>query len=554
MATDIKLPPIAENRRHQIFPTLNEAQFNLLMHYGELCQYKAGDVLFTEGERHISMYVILSGRIDIIRNGYKGPHVIASHGPGVFTGEVGTLAGRAAIATGCVAEDCEVIVINESSLRTLVVSEADLSETIMRAFILRRVAFIADENGGVMLIGSQASAATLRLREFLSRNAHPVAYFDVVSHPEEAKSLLDKYGMNVEDIPFVINAQSKAIVNPTTRELADLIGLSPDSLDGKQYDVVVVGAGPAGLASAVYAASEGLNVIVLDSKAPGGQAGSSSKIENYFGFPTGISGQALAGRGISQARKFGADVAVPIEVKRLECNAEKSFDILLDNGEQITARSVVIATGARYRKPLLEKIEQFEGRGIYYGASFMEANICSKQEVVVNGGGNSAGQAAVFLAGHASHVHIIVRGPGLAASMSHYLIQRIEAAPNITLHTNTEIVELIGDTNLNSIKWNENDRVEEVPISHVFLFLGAEPNTAWLGECINLDKNGFVLTGHDAADADWPLERAPYFLETSRPGIFAVGDVRSASVKRVAAAVGEGSAAIQTLHAYLASH
>lgn len=554
MAIDQQTVSIGEGRRHQIFPTLNDAQFNLLMQYGELRRYKAGDVLYHEGERHISMYVILSGLVDIIRTSHNGPHLVATLGAGVFTGEVNTLAGRAAVATGRVVEDCEAIVISESSLRALVVAEAELSETIMRAFILRRVALIADENGGVTLIGSQASAATLRIREFLARNAHPVAYFDIDSHPAEARSILDKYGKTMSDIPFVINSQSETLVNPSIREIADLVGLSPDSLNGNHYDLVVVGAGPAGLASAVYAASEGLNVIVLDANAPGGQAGSSSKIENYFGFPTGISGQALAGRGISQARKFGAEVAVPVEVKQLECNANNAFDIRLDNGEQISARSVVIATGARYRKPSLPRLESFEGRGIYYGATFMEANICSKQVIVVNGGGNSAGQAAVFLSSHARHVHIIVRGPELAASMSHYLIQRIETAPNITLHTNTEIVELIGNTNLTGIKWKEKGaQVEEVPISHVFLFLGAEPNTAWLGDCINLDKNGFVLTGHDAADEHWPLERAPYFLETSRPGIFAVGDVRSASVKRVAAAVGEGASAIQTIHAFLAA-
>lgn len=524
------------------------------MQYGELRQYKAQDVLFNEGERHIAMYAIIAGRIDIVRNGYDGPHVIASHCAGAFTGEVNTLAGRASIATALVVENCEVIVINEASLRTLIVSEAELSETIMRAFILRRVAFIADESGGLILIGSKESGATLRLREFLSRNAHPVAYFDINSHPEESTTLLEKYHASEEDIPFVINAQSKTLSNPSNREIADLVGLSPESLDGKQYDVVVVGAGPAGLAATVYAASKGLNVIVLDAKALGGQAGSSSKIENYFGFPTGISGQALAGRGISQARKFGAEVAVPIEVKQLECNHNNAFNIQLDNHEQITAKSVVIATGARYWKPSLLGIENFEGRGIYYGASFMEANLCAKQDVVVNGGGNSAGQAAIFLASHVNHVHIIVRGPGLAASMSHYLIQRINAAPNITLHINTEIVALIGDTSLKSIKWKESDdQVKEVPICHVFLFLGAEPNTAWLGECINLDKNGFVLTGQDAKDDEWTLERPPYFLETNRPGIFAVGDVRSASVKRVAAAVGEGAAAIQSLHAYLAT-
>lgn len=555
MSTRTETPSknIAESRRHQIFPTLNEEQFNVLTQYGERRQFKVGEVLFSEGDRHIPMYVIISGEIEITRNTVNGPHHVTTHGPGGLSGEVGTLAGRAAIATGRVIKDCELLVISESSLRTLVIAEAELSETIMRAFILRRVQFIEEGSGSVTLIGSQSSADTLRLREFLARNAHPVAYFDINVHAD-AENLLRKFNVSPADIPVVINARSQLLCKPSNRAVADLIGLSPDQLDGKEYDLAVVGAGPAGLASAVYAASEGLNVIVLEAKAPGGQAGSSSKIENYFGFPTGVSGQALAGRGISQARKFGAEVAVPLEVRKLECNPGKKFNIELDNGERVFARSMVIATGARYRKPSLPDLEKFEGRGIYYNASFMEATLCAQQEVVINGGGNSAGQAAVFLAQHVKHVHVVVRGAGLAASMSNYLIQRIDAAHNITLHTHTEIVGLFGDSNLERIHLQKKDEpIQELSICHVFLFLGAEPNTAWLGSCVRLDENGFVLTGCAAQDKDWPLGRAPYFLETSWPGIFAVGDVRSGSVKRVAAAVGEGSAAIQTLHAFLAS-
>lgn len=548
---------IADSRRHQIFPTLNEAQYRLLSQYGEYASFHKGEVLFREGERHIPMYVLISGQIAIERNGVDGPHLVTTHGPGVFTGEVGTLAGRAAIATGRVVEDCEVIVINEASLRTLVIAEAELSETIMRAFILRRVQFIEEAHGGVALIGAQHSAETARLREFLARNAHPVAYFDIDLHPE-ATNLLARVHADKADIPVVINAQGEMLAKPSNREVADLIGISPDALNDRAFDLVVVGAGPAGLAAAVYASSEGLSVLVLDSKAPGGQAGSSSKIENYFGFPTGISGQALAGRGISQARKFGAEVAVPVEVRKLSCTPAQPFVLTLDNDEHVTARALVIATGARYRKPELAGLEQFEGRGIYYGASFMEATFCSQQEVIVNGGGNSAGQAAVFLARHARHVHVVVRGSGLAASMSHYLIQRIEAAPNITLHTHTEIVGLQGDGSLQAVQLqtrapDTEQTIQQLPIAHVFLFLGAEPNTCWLSDCVRLDDKGFVLTGPALATADWSLPRPPYFLESSRPGIFAVGDVRSGSVKRVAAAVGEGSAAIQSLHAYLAS-
>jgi len=550
---EIPSKDIRESRRHQIFPILNEEQFNVLTQYGEHRRFKAGEVLYREGNRHVPMYVIISGEIEITRNTVNGPHHVTTLGPGGLTGEVATLAGRAAVATGRAIQDCEVLVISETSLRTLVIAEAELSETIMRAFILRRVQFIEEGSGSVTLIGSQSSADTLRLREFLARNAHPVAYFDVDVHPE-AESLLRKFNVSLADIPVVINAQSQILCKPSNRAVADLIGLSPDQLDGKEYDLAVVGAGPAGLAATVYAASEGLNVIVLEAKAPGGQAGSSSKIENYFGFPTGISGQALAGRGISQARKFGAEVAVPVEVKNLECNLGKKFKIELDNGEQVFARSMVIATGARYRKPALPDLEKFEGRGIYYNASFMEATLCAKQEVVINGGGNSAGQAAVFLAQHVEKVHIVVRGAGLAASMSDYLIRRINAAHNIILHTHTEIVGLFGDSSLEHIHLQKKgEPIQDLPVCHVFLFLGAEPNTAWLGSCIKLDGNGFVLTGAAAQDQDWPLDRAPYFLETSWPGMFAVGDVRSGSVKRVAAAVGEGSAAIQTLHAFLAS-
>jgi thioredoxin reductase (NADPH) len=345
------------------------------------------------------------------------------------------------------------------------------------------------------------------------------------------------------------------------RELADAIGHSPDPLDGKCFDLVVVGAGPGGLAAAVYAASEGLTVAVLDAKAPGGQAGSSSKIENYFGFPTGISGPALAGRGLSQARKFGAEVAIPVKVTSLDCSHDSGkgngtgagFTLGLDSNERVHARSLVIATGARYRKPELANLENYEGRGVYYSASFVEGTFCDNEEIIIVGGGNSAGQAAVFMSRFAAHVHIVVRADGLAASMSHYLIQRIEAAPNITLHTRTEIVELQGENGLEKVRWrSKGGEPEWRDVKHVFLFLGAQPNTDWLNGCVALDDKHFVVTGDTVRERGWPLERAPHYLETSHPGVFAVGDVRAGSVKRVAAAVGEGAAAVQSLHQYLA--
>ena len=540
-------------RRHQLFPALTDAQLELMGKYGERRRFPADHVLFTQGERHISTYVIVSGTIQIERGTALRSRSLGTFGAGMFTGDIGTLAGRAAVATAVTQTECEMIVVDEECLRALVVAEADLSELIMRAYILRRVAFIQDKEGsGVIVFGSRQSAHSLNLREFLSRNGHPAAYFDIDQH-ESAAALMVRFDITLEDIPAVVTPGSVVLKRPTNRALADALGMSPDNLNGKQFDLAVVGAGPAGLAAAVYGASEGLSVVVLDTKAAGGQAGTSSKIENYFGFPTGISGVALAGRGLSQARKFGAEVAVPIEVTSLDCRAGKRFDIALDNGDHIQARSVVIATGARYRKPSIHNLEHYEGRGIYYNASFMEATFCTREDVILVGGGNSAGQAAVFLSGHARHVHIMVRASGLAASMSQYLIQRIEAAPNITLHTHTQIVDLQGEDKLQCVMCQTRDESPRAyEVEHVFLFLGAEPNTGWLNHCVKLDDKQFVLTGPQVQGADWPLARPPHYLETSNPGIFAVGDVRSGSVKRVAAAVGEGSAAIQALHQFLA--
>ena len=541
------------SRYHQVYPTLDERQLAILEAYGKRRKLKANDILYSEGDRHTGMFAILSGLIESCRASVEGPLLLGTHGPGNFTGEVATLAGRAAVATTRALSDCEVIVIDEESLRELVIAEAELSETIMRAYILRRVAFIQGQQVGVVVIGSTSSGPTLRLRHFLSRNGQPSAYFDIVEHAEETKELLAHYEATEADIPVVITLQGVALKQPSHRAVADAIGLSPDRLDGEHFDLVVVGAGPAGLAAAVYAASEGLKTAVLDAKAPGGQAGTSSKIENYFGFPTGISGQALAGRGLSQCRKFGAEVGVPIEALTIDCTDAQSFHIGLNQDECVYARAVVIATGARYRKPDLLRLEHFEGCGIYYSATFMEGAFCKNEELIVVGGGNSAGQAAVFLARFARHVHVAIRGDGLSASMSTYLIRRINAAPNITLHTRTQIVELCGESRLEGIRWDRQGQIEHKPVRHVFLFLGAQPNTKWLGNCVAVDKDGFVLTGADTGDK-WKAERPPHDLETSRPGIFSAGDARAGSVKRVAAAVGEGAAAIQAVHQYLALH
>ena len=539
------------SRYHQVYPTLDERQLAILERYGERRKLKANDILYSEGDRHTGMFAILSGTIEATRASVQGARLLGTHGPGSFTGEVATLAGRAAVATTRAVSDCEVVVIDEESLRALVIAEAELSETIMRAYILRRVAFIQGQHVGVVVIGSTSSAPTLRLRHFLSRNGQPSAYFDIVEHAE-AMELLTHYGATEADIPVVVTLQGVVLRQPSHRAVADAIGLSPDRLNGEHFDLVVVGAGPAGLAAAVYAASEGLKVAVLDAKAPGGQAGTSSKIENYFGFPTGVSGQALAGRGLSQCRKFGAEVGVPIEALTIDCTDAQSFYIGLDQDECVYARAVVIATGARYRKPALPRLEHFEGRGIYYSATFMEGAFCNNEELIGVGGGNSAGQAAVFLSRFARHVHVAIRGDGLSASMSDYLIRRINATANITLHTRTQIVELCGESKLEAIRWDRQGQIEQKPIQHVFLFLGAQPNTRWLGDCVALDKDRFVLTGPDTGDR-WKAERSPHGLETSRPGVFAAGDVRSGSVKRVAAAVGEGAGAIQAVHQYLAS-
>ncbi|MDX2165805.1 MAG: FAD-dependent oxidoreductase [Deltaproteobacteria bacterium] len=553
------ISPIFTTRREQAFPVLTAHQLAQLESYGTRRTYPAGALLFSEGERHVGMFVVLSGSVDITRGNVCDDEHVVTHTPGMFSGEIGLLSGRAAVATGRAHEDCEVLLIDEAALHRLVVSHAELSELIMRAFILRRVAMLDSETGGTVLLGSRLHGATHRLRRFLTRNAQPHIYRDL-DHDAETAEWMEHFQVTADDLPVVITRDGTVLRSPTLRALADAIGLGPEPLDGRRVDVAVIGAGPAGLAAAVYAASEGLSVVVLDGKSPGGQAGSSSKIENYFGFPTGISGEALAGRGFVQAQKFGAEVAIPREVVGFECGGADGTVALLEGGERLGARAVVIATGAKYRKLDLPNLEAFEGRGIYYSAGHMEAQLCAGQPVIVVGGGNSAGQAAVFLSGHASHVHILVRAKSLAASMSDYLIQRIRATPNITLHTETQITALHGDGLLAGVDWQRaEDPVEPRAIEHVFLFCGADPSTGWLRECLVVDSAGFVKTGSDLTAEDlawgeWPLPRPPMRFETSHPGVFAVGDVRSGSVKRCAAAVGEGSTAVQLIHAFLAEN
>ena len=426
----------------------------------------------------------------------------------------------------------------------------------MRAFILRRLALIARDLGDVVVIGSTHSSGTLRVKEFLTRNGHPFQYLDL-DRNRDAQDLMDRFQVDVSEIPVVICRADAVLRNPTNAQIADCLGFNEELDQTRVNDLVVVGAGPAGLAAAVYGASEGLDVLVLESNEPGGQAGSSSRIENYLGFPTGISGLELTGRAYAQALKFGAHVVVAKGATRLACDGQR-YTVEIDGGPRMPARALIIATGAEYRKPALHNLSTFEGAGVYYGATPMEAQLCIGEEVVIVGGGNSAGQAAVFLASTARRVYMLVRGPSLADTMSRYLIRRIEENPAIVLRTRAALVALDGNGRLERVRWRDErtGELETHDIGHVFIMTGAVPNTAWLHGCIALDEKGFVKTGPDLspdelAKSKWPLARPPYLLETSRPGIFAVGDVRGGNVKRVASAVGEGSIAVAFVHQVL---
>jgi thioredoxin reductase (NADPH) len=455
-----------------------------------------------------------------------------------------------------VTEAGEVLEMSSDDLRTLVARDAELSEIFMRAFILRRVALINQGRGNVILMGSQHSAQTLRLREFLTRNGHPHTYVDLDTDTS-AQELLDRFHVNMQEIPVVICNNRTVLRSPSIQELAKCLGLNAHITPSELRDVVIVGAGPSGLAAAVYAASEGLDVLVIEADSPGGQAGSSSKIENYLGFPMGISGNELAGRAATQAQKFGAKVLVANNVTKLNCE-RRPYELTVDCGQTIRARTVVIASGAQYNKPNIDNLKKFDGQGIYYGATYIEAQLCGKDEAIVVGGGNSAGQAAVYLSQTASKVHMLVRSSRLSDTMSRYLIQRIEENPAIEVHYCTEIVGLDGDTQLEGVTWQDKNTGEKSThnIRHVFIMAGASPRTEWLKGCVLLDSKGFILTGRDldplSQSFKWPLPRAPQMLETSLPGVFAVGDVRAGNVKRVAAAVGEGSISIYLVHRALA--
>jgi thioredoxin reductase (NADPH) len=541
-------------RYQETFPTLTDAEISRLRRYGTVHKYWDGEKLFEAGKISPGMFVVLKGSVALTqRDGLGHTAPIAEQGAGQFLADVGQLSTRAALVDGTAEGDVETLLIPTEGLRAILVAEAELGEHIMRALILRRVALLQGGAAGAVLIGSSGAADVIRLDGFLTRNGYPHHLLDP-ARDLEAKEVIGRYADIAGGLPLVVCPDGTVLGNPSEQALSRQIGLTVASRANFVYDVAVVGAGPAGLSTAVYACSEGLSVAVLDARAYGGQAGASARIENYFGFPTGITGQALTARAFIQAQKFGADVMIPVAVKTLDCARENGAFLLdLDGGERIQAKTVVVASGARYRHPAIADIARFEGRGVWYWASVIEARLCAGEEVVLVGGGNSAGQGAVFLAAHASKVRMMVRGPGLAESMSRYLIDRIAATSNIELMTQTEIVALTGGAGagLEQVRWRDRraGRELEAPIRNVFLFVGADPATEWLQGCgVALDKAGFVITGAPRNNGG----PAPSALESSVPGVFAVGDVRSGSVKRVGGAIGEGAQVVAAIHTFLA--
>jgi thioredoxin reductase (NADPH) len=545
-------PPqsIIETRRHQMFPVLEQAEIERVRRFGEVRAFKGGEALARMGERGLGLIIVLSGKVDITQRDQQGrvSHIV-THGPGEFSGELASLGNRPTLVDAHAQGPVEALIIPPERLHALLIAEAELGERLMRAFILRRVGLLETGGGGPVIVGRAENGDVLRLVGFLRRNGHPRQQLDPETDPD-AKALIERFQIDPGELPIVLCPGGQLLRNPSESELARCIGLVRPINPDRLYDVAVVGAGPAGLAAAVYGASEGLSVLVLDYRAFGGQAGASARIENYLGFPTGISGIALMARAYNQAQKFGVEMAIPDEVKALEPDGpagERRFSLLLSNAERVNARSVVIASGARYRRPNVPNLDLFESTSVHYWASPLEGKLCASQEIALVGGGNSAGQAAVYLASHAAKVWLIVRGASLEASMSRYLIDRIKGLSNVELLAHTNITGLEGrDGMLEEIRWRTGASGPEVrrPIRHLFLFIGAEPNTDWLaGSGVALDSRGFVLTGAAAGERD--------LLESSRRGVFAIGDVRSGSVKRVAAAVGEGAQVVAALHGLL---
>lgn len=561
--------PSALDSNTQTFPVLTATQINRIRAISKVRKVEPGEILFEPNDSDIPFFVLLSGGMEIVQPTLTGEREIVTHVPGQFTGEINMISGQRSLVRGRVTQAGEFLEIKPEGLRSLVARDAELSEIFMRAFILRRVALISHGMGNVIMMGSRHCANTLRLREFLSRNAYPYAYVDLDTD-KTSQALLDRFEVKMSDVPVVVCNGRTVLRNPSTQELADCLGFSGRVDNTQLRDLIIVGAGPSGLAAAVYAASEGLDAVVVESDSPGGQAGSSSKIENYLGFPTGISGQELASRAITQAQKFGAKMMVGHSAVKLKCD-KRPYEISLDNGSVLSARAIIISSGAQYKKLDIANLRDFEGQGVYYGATFIESQLCEDDDVIVVGGGNSAGQAAVFLSQTARKVHMLVRSSGLSETMSRYLIRRIEENPGIEVHYNTEIVSLegngesrnpqTGNMQLERVGWMDKSTGEKSihDIHHVFIMAGASPRTKWLRGCVAMDEAGFILTGRDLDSPDhrtgslaWPLPRVPQLLETSLPGVFAVGDVRSGNVKRVASAVGEGAIAVHLVHRVLA--
>ena len=550
------VPPLTRSLPERVFPVLTEAQIARIAPHGRRRATTRGEVLIHVGDRNAPFFVVISGSINVIGTNRTVP--IVTHRPGQFSGEGAMITGRPVIARSEVGEPGEVLELNRDAILALLQTDAELSEIMMRAFILRRAELIARDLGDVIVLGSAHCSGTLRVKEFLTRNGHPFHYIDL-DRDADAQALLDRFQVTADDVPVVICRDTIVLRDPTNAQIAECLGFN-DSVDRThRRDLVIVGAGPAGLAAAVYGASEGLDVLVLEAGSPGGQAGSSSRIENYLGFPTGVSGLELTSRAYAQAQKFGAEVLIAQGATGMTCG-QQPYIVQLADGSRIAARAVIVATGAQYRRPPIPNLARFEGSGVYYAATPMEAQLCGGEEVIVVGGGNSAGQAAVFLAQTAGRVRVVVRGSGLADTMSRYLIRRIEEHPRMRVSTHTEIVDLEGDAHVTRVRLRDNETGahEDLPVRHVFMMTGAVPNTQWLDGCVVLDANGFVKTGpelspEDLAAGKWPLSRPPYLLETSRPGVFAVGDVRAGNIKRVASAVGEGANSVALVHQLLRS-
>jgi thioredoxin reductase (NADPH) len=549
-----------DSRDEQMFPKLAPHEIDRLRRFGKVRRYAAGEALFVTGDIAPGMFVLIKGSVRVVRRdplGHSAP--IVELGPGQFVAEVGQLSGQPAFVDVHAIDEVEALLIPPENLRALMIEEPELGERIMQALILRRVVLIEAGAGGPVLIGPESSPDVIRLQGFLARNAYPHQLLDPTQDGDAAK-LVEQYAPNPSELPLVVCPKGTILKNPSESELARALGMVPIDEQNRTYDVAVVGAGPAGLSTAVYATSDGLSVIVFDTRSFGGQAGASARIENYLGFPTGISGQALTGRAYVQAQKFGARMMIPTEAVRLD-QAETPLALQLADGRRVKASTVVVATGARYRRLNVPNLGDFEGRGVWYWASPIEARLCRNEEIVLVGGGNSAGQAAVFLRNFAAKIWMLVRGPSLANDMSQYLVERIEAIENIEVLTQTEIVALYGsrEKQLERVRWRNNVTGEETekPIRHVFCFIGADPATSWLRDSgIALDAKNYILTGSDVPSEARRSNNGsgrPLPLETSVPGVFAAGDVRSGSVKRVGAAIGEGAVAAAELHAALAN-